>query len=117
MKLERIDISKFKKDSKFYGEINLTLTIKDFDLRSIQERYIKSQKNVSGRSGSIERRSVSIGGLASLKIENSNITHQNILAKLPEPRGIDKKKDIFAFSSNNVVYVLTNNQRNILNQN
>ena len=114
MKSERIDISKFKKDSKFYGEIHLTLTIKDFDLRSIQERYIKSQNNVSGRSGSVNRRSVSIGGLATLKIQNSKITDKIILAKFPEPRGLDKKQDIFAFSSNNVVYVLTKNQIKII---
>ena len=104
MNIEYIDISKFKRDSAFYGELDLLLTIKNFDLESIRQRYLKSKKNVSGRAGSIERRKVGSGGLAILKLGSSQILDCEVLAKLKEPRGIDRKEGILAFSSENKVF-------------
>ncbi len=104
MNIEHIDISKFRRESTFYGELDLLLTIKNFDLQSIRQRYLKSKKNVSGRAGSIERREVGNGGLATLKLGGSQILNCEVLAQLKEPRGIDRKEGILAFSSENKVF-------------
>ena len=60
----KIDLSQFKKDHTFYGELNFLLTVKSFDLQAIRKRYLASKKN--NRSGSVERRKVALGGLVSV---------------------------------------------------
>lgn len=109
-----IDISKFYRNSEFYGKLNLLLTVKNFDLQSIRKRYLDSVKNVSGRTGSIKRRKVGDGGLVELTIENGKIKNNTILGKFKEPRGIALAGDVFAFSSENRVYVLNNGIIDIL---
>ena len=42
--MKRIDISKFQRDSSFYGQIDLLLTVKSFDLQAIRKRYLESKK-------------------------------------------------------------------------
>ena len=106
MSLERIDISKFERDSAFYGEIPLLLTIKNFDLASIRARYIKSKDNATGRAGSVERRAVGEGGVASLRLANGKVEDCEVLVELKEPRGIDSRDGRFAFSSEAKVYVV-----------
>ncbi|SVD47810.1 uncharacterized protein METZ01_LOCUS400664, partial [marine metagenome] len=71
-------------------------------------------KNVSGRTGSIERRKVGDGGLVELTIENGKIKNSTILGKFKEPRGIALTGGVFAFSSENRVYVLNNGTIDIL---
>ena len=45
MNANKIDISTFKRDHGFYGEIELLLTIKSFDLQAIRARYVASKNN------------------------------------------------------------------------
>ena len=52
----KIDLSQFQRDHSFYGELNLLLTVKSFDLQAIRKRYLASKKNK--RAGSVERRKV-----------------------------------------------------------
>ncbi len=110
MSIKRIDLNTYKKDSKFYGEIPLLLTIKSFDLQAIRERYIKSRSENKSRAGSTARREVAIGGVTAVTINKGKICHCEVLTKLPEPRGIHFDKGIFAFSSENKVYVVENDQ-------
>ena len=105
---DKIDISKFDRDPSFYGEIPLLLTIKNFDLAAIRARYIRSRDNVSGRSGSVERREAGMGGLATLTLKQGGIIDSEVLVRLKEPRGIDTRDDKFAFSSEALVYVVAN---------
>ena len=110
MNLNRIDLSKYKKDKNFYPGIRLLVTIKSFDLKAIRERYLKSRNKKSNRTGSISRRETAIGGLAEITIENGKVTHQEIFTKVPEPRGIDSHEHITAFSSENKVHILHGDQ-------
>lgn len=109
MSAEKIDIGKFKRDTQFYGEIDLLLTIKSFDLQAIRQRYIKSKENLSGRAGSVQRREVSLGGIASVRLVNSQVANSTVLTQLPEPRGIDVKGGLLAISSENIVYLISEN--------
>ena len=106
MSINRIDISSFKRNQNFYGSINLLLTIKSFDVQAIRQRYFNSKKN--NKSGSVERREPSLGGVASVSLEGGELQDISLLAKLKEPRGLDFKNNAFAVSSENKVYVLTN---------
>lgn len=101
-----IDISKYKEDNSFYSEIKLLITIKSFDLQAIRERYLKNKNKKSNRTGSVARREVATGGIAELTIKNGKITHSEVLAEFPEPRGVDSFEEITAFSSENKVYLL-----------
>lgn len=102
-----IDLSTFTIDHSFYGELNVLISIKSFDLQAIRERYINTRSKKSNRAGSSERRKVTEGGIASLLIEEGEIKEAQILTTLPEPRGIDLFQDILAISSENRVYIFT----------
>lgn len=106
MNKNKINIADFKRNSDFYKEISLILTVKSFDLQAIRKRYLKSKNNKSKRTGSVERRKVTEGGVISLNIKKGNIIKQDILNKLPEPRGIDGHTGIIALSSENKVFVI-----------
>jgi hypothetical protein len=108
MKTKIIDISKFTLNKAFYGEIDLLITIKSFNLQAIRKRYLESKKNKNKRTGSVERRAVTEGGLASIKIKNGRIHEETVLGKFPEPRGIDYLNGILAFSSENKLYIIKN---------
>ena len=110
MTINRIDLSKYQKNKSFYPELRLLVTIKSFDLKAIRERYLKSRNKKSNRTGSISRRETAIGGLALLTIEKGKLTNQEILTKVPEPRGIDSYGDIITFSSENKVHILHKDQ-------
>ena len=101
----KIDISQFRRDSFFYGELNLLLTVKSFDLQAIRKRYLVSKKN--NRSGSVERRKLALGGIVSVFLKHGHSSEEFVLSNLKEPRGIDFHKDQLAISSENKVYVLT----------
>ncbi len=101
-----IEIADYRRDSGFYSSIDLLLTIKSFDLKTIRKRYIDSLSNLSGRTGSVERREVSLGGIVGIKIEGGKITKEEKLCTLKEPRGIDLKHGQLAISSENRVYLL-----------
>lgn len=102
---EHIDLNSFERDSDFYNEIQLVVTIKSFDLQAIRSRYIKSKANVSGKAGSVERRAVSLGGVAKLNIAKGKIEETKVVGELSEPRGIDYKPGRFAVSLENQVYI------------
>ncbi len=103
----QIDLSSFTKDSDFYGEINLLLTVKSFDLQAIRKRYISSRNNKSGKTGSVERRVPSKGGVVSLNLKNGQTLDEQILCEVFEPRGIDFREKRFAFAAENIIYILS----------
>lgn len=100
------DITGFTRSSDFYGEINLILTVKSFDLQSIRKRYLQSRKNKSGKTGSVERRKPALGGLVSILLNNGKVKQREILCKMPEPRALDLNHDQFACASEQAVFVL-----------
>jgi hypothetical protein len=103
---EYIDLSEFKKDSSFYGELNLLISIKSFDLQAIRSRYLSTKDKKSKRAGSFKRREVTEGGIAGIHIKGGEIKNQEVFLKVPEPRGIDIKNNILAVSSENKVYII-----------
>jgi len=103
----QIDLSSFSKDSGFYGEINLILTVKSFDLQAIRKRYISSRNNKSGKTGSVERRAPSKGGVISLSLKNGATNNEHKLCEVFEPRGIDFHEKRFAFAAENIIYILS----------
>lgn len=106
---KRIDLSDFKKDTSFYGTLEGFITIKSFDLQAIRARYLASKKN--NKTGSVERRKVSEGGIAYFKIENGKMTNCEVLVRCKEPRGVDFHNGQLAFSTENSVTILDGNQR------
>ena len=85
--MKRIDISKFQRDSSFYGQVDLLLTVKSFDLQAIRKRYLETKKNK--RSGSTQRRKPALGGVVSLSLNKGKLFNDEVLSQLKEPRGID----------------------------
>jgi hypothetical protein len=110
METRIIDISNFKHDKTFYDKFELLISIKSFDLLAIRKRYLESKKNKNKRTGSIERRAVTEGGIAKLTIENGQIKNCIILNSFAEPRGIDYHQGIISFSSENKVYIIRDNK-------
>jgi hypothetical protein len=111
--MKRIDISNFKKDSSFYKQIDLILTVKSFDLQAIRKRYLESKKNK--RSGSTQRREPALGGVVSLSIYKGKLFDEEVLTQLKEPRGIDFLHKKLAISSEDKVYVITDDLQTIEN--
>ena len=109
----KIDLSQFQRDHFFYGELNLLLTVKSFDLQAIRKRYLASKKN--NRAGSVERRKVALGGLVSVSLKNGEAFEEKVLSTLKEPRGIDYRNGKLAVSSENKAYVLTDTIHTIQN--
>jgi hypothetical protein len=105
------DLNKFKTNNRFYKTLKLVITIKSFDLQAIRKRYLKSKLS---RTGSTTRRKSSLGGIAEITIKNGQIKKCKLLAKLPEPRGIDNIKNTIVFSSENKVYLLCKNKLKII---
>lgn len=101
-----VDISTFNKSSSFYGDINLVLTVKNFDLQAIRERYLKSKGNKSGKAGSVERREPSLGGIISLTIGDGKIHNEHIHRRTSEPRGIDLKHGLLGIATENEVHII-----------
>jgi len=109
--INKIDISRFQQNSSFYNRLQFLLTVKSFDLAAIRKRYIKSRKNnTSERVGSVERRKVTEGGIVQLEIDNGSVKNHQILARVPEPRGVDSHKGKIALSSENKVYIISGNE-------
>lgn len=103
MNKEIIDLSKFQVAPNHWDTIKLLVAIKSFNLQAIRKRYLASQKR--SKTGSVERRNPSLGGIAYLEIKKGNIIRKEMLARLKEPRGIDYKKKLLAISSENKIYV------------
>jgi hypothetical protein len=100
------DISKYKKNSRFYKPKSLLLTVKSFELEKIRKRYLESRKNKSGRVGSVERRDAAKGGLVLVDIEDGYISGHEVISFLTEPRGIDVCSDVVAVSSENAIHII-----------
>lgn len=90
----------------FYPEAELIMSIKSFDLAAIRKRYLESRKNKSGKGGSVERRAVSLGGIAQVKLQKGKLEVQQLVKSLKEPRGLSSAGDRLAFSLENQVIVL-----------
>lgn len=112
---KQIDLGDFTFNNSFYSELNLIVSIKSFDLQAIRERYIKTKNKKSNRAGSFTRREIAEGGLAQFIIKNGKLQNQEVLLKVPEPRGIDFKNNVLAFSSENKVFILEKDKINELN--
>lgn len=106
--MEQINIKSFTEDHSFYKPFKLLLTIKSFDVQAIRARYLASKSN--SKTGSVERRAVSIGGIAALEINDGKMTTNETLVKMSEPRGIAFKDGILAIASENVVYLIDDKQ-------
>jgi hypothetical protein len=111
---EYIDLSEFKKDNSFYGELKLLISIKSFDLQAIRNRYLSTKDKKSKRTGSFVRREVTEGGVAGVQIKNGKLVNQEVFLKVPEPRGIDIKNNVLAVSSENRVYIIHENGTEII---
>ncbi len=103
----RIDLSTYRRNQNFYAPKMFMVTVKSFDLQKIRARYLKSRKSKTGRIGSVERREVTRGGLVFIEISAGRITKSDILAYLPEPRGIDIAENMLAVSSENTVHIFS----------
>ncbi len=93
--IEHIDLSRFQRDPHFYGSLELLVTIKSFDLQAIRKRYLESRARAGasgGRTGSVERRRPSQGGVARVRLE-AGTCDAEVLARMTEPRGIDLVED------------------------
>lgn len=102
---KQIDIAQWTRDPHFYGSIELLLSIKSFDLQAIRARYLASRQKQSGRSGSVERRPVGLGGFASVRLSAGGLTVTNLVKHLKEPRGLARSGDRLALSLENEVLV------------
>lgn len=107
MDKNRIDLADFEKDATFYGQLELIVTVKSFDLQAIRKRYIVSRKNRSGKAGSVERRTPSLGGIVILSISEGAIVEHSVLARLKEPRGIALNQTSLAIAAENEIFVIT----------
>lgn len=99
------------KDSRFYGDLKLLMTIKSFDLQAIRKRYLASKKNASGKGGSVERRALSLGGLAQVNIKGGSLKEDWVKGGLKEPRGLASAANKWAYSVEDQVIVYDDNQR------
>ncbi len=106
MEIVKTEIASFKRNSDFYGRIDIAFTIKSFELDVIRKRYLKSQKENKTKTGSVERRENATGGIAVAYLEKGCLGDYSVLAKMPEPRAIDVKDNIVSFSSEKNVYLL-----------
>jgi hypothetical protein len=102
-------LNTWKQDSHFYPSAEILLSIKSFDLAAIRKRYLASRKNLSGTGGSVERRAVSLGGLAKLTIGSGHLKTSLLIPNLKEPRGLSSASDRLAFSLENEVIILDEN--------
>lgn len=105
MKTEEIDISTFQRSNSFYGAIDALISIKSFDLQAIRKRYIASRSNKGNKTGSVERRTPSLGGIAQIKMEMGKLTQSNVLIRTKEPRALHFDHNRFSFAAENLVYV------------
>lgn len=112
---KHIDLSTYTTNDNFYGEIDLLLTVKNFDLQSIRARYIASKNNKSGKAGSVERRKVGTGGICFVKMKDGRLTQEDVYVSLKEPRGIAVKGDLLAIAAENTVYLIDDEIRKIEN--
>lgn len=99
-------IAEWQQDSHFYGELDVLLSIKSFDLAAIRKRYLASRQNKSGKGGSVERRAVSLGGITKLRLKAGSAQTLSLLDRLKEPRGLSSAGDRLAFSLENRVIVI-----------
>lgn len=100
------NIQSWQQDSGFYPEVEVLLSIKSFDLQAIRKRYLASRENKSGKGGSVERRAVSLGGLAQMRLSSGKAELKSLVTDLKEPRGLSSAGDRLAFSLENRVIVL-----------
>ena len=112
--MNKLDLNTFKRDNSFYGELNLLLTVKSFELKKIRERYLASKKNNNSKVGSVERREKARGGIIEIKIKDGSVLYENKIIDCVEPRGIDLIDTYFAFSSENKVFIVDENKINVI---
>jgi hypothetical protein len=101
-----LNLKDFKRDSEFYGEISLILTVKSFNLQEIRKRYIRSRTNKSGKTGSVERRQPALGGVVEVTLRKGRVTSEDVLCKVKEPRGIHYKKGKLALATENIIHII-----------
>lgn len=102
--MSTIDISTFETNNAFYGDLNIIITVKSFELQAIRKRYLESKKN--SKVGSVERREPSLGGLVSMRLHDGQLKDEEVLSRMKEPRGIAFQENRIAYASENVIIVL-----------
>lgn len=100
------NILDWERRSDFYPNVEIAVSIKSFDLAAIRKRYLAARSNVSGKGGSVERRAVSYGGVAHLKISEGRLENLKVIDQLKEPRGLSSAGDRLAFSLENRVIII-----------
>ena len=93
----------FDDDAAFFGQTELLVAVKSFDLAAIRKRYLESRQR--SKAGSVERRAPAPGGLVYMRIENGVMQQQEIVARFTEVRGVDFQQPNIAVSSENKIYV------------
>lgn len=106
MKHREFNIIDWERKSDFYPETEIAVSIKSFDLSAIRKRYLAAKSNASGKGGSVERRAVSYGGVARLKITKGVLENLKVIDQLKEPRGLSSGDDRIAFSLENRVIII-----------
>jgi hypothetical protein len=104
------ELADYQQNSDFYEDFTLLATVKSFDLQAIRERYLKTRAKKSNRTGSVERRKVAMGGVVHLEVARGKLQKSDVLAKLPEPRGIHLSGKTVALSSENKVFIIEGQQ-------
>ena len=113
--METIDIAQYKTDDKFYGKLELVLTVKSFELQKIRERYLASRNRKDGKVGSVERREVAMGGIVKVVLEDGVLVEFEVLAEMKEPRGIAWQDGCLGIAAENTVYLLDGRTPRTLN--
>lgn len=106
MKTTKHFLKDWQRNSDFYPELRLLISIKSFDLAAIRQRYLASRNNAVAKGGSVERRAVSLGGLAQLALKGGQAQVEELIENLKEPRGLSAVGDRLAFSLENTVIVI-----------
>lgn len=116
LQVEHIKLSDFTRDINFYGQLELLITVKSFELQAIRKRYLESRKRGKGKAGSVARRRPAKGGIARLKISKGTLTSEEVLVEMTEPRGIDVQKGLLSVAAEDTVYILNGNEVRTITQ-
>ena len=114
VKIINYDISSFERNSHFYRDIDMYVSVKSFDLLAIRKRYLESKKR--SMVGSVERREPAEGAVAQIKISKGVINESKVLHKVLEPRGLCVFNNKLIFSSENKVFICGDEDKIISNK-
>ena len=109
-----VDISKYRRDHRFYGDLSLLVSIKSFDLQEVRSRYLQSRKEGKKRVGSNNRREKTMGGIAQFVLSNGQIRKLSILNRLIEPRAVDCNQDRIVVGTDRKIWVFEKDETHLV---